>query len=88
VLARNPFIGKQITPDSPVWTLPMFPIDGKEIWLLYTFDANAVTLLSMAASNRPTWFARWKTSPLPDAVVAVRVVEIVAVERPRRGSAR
>jgi hypothetical protein len=48
LLARDPLIGLQIQSNSPVWFLPMAPIEGAQISLYYTFDESTVWLLSIA----------------------------------------
>lgn len=47
LLARNPEVGTRLAPGSAVWFLPMAPIAGASVSLYYTFDDNAVTLLSI-----------------------------------------
>jgi hypothetical protein len=46
-LLRDPEIGSQISRGSPVWFLPMAPIQGAQISLYYTFDDSTVWLLSI-----------------------------------------
>jgi hypothetical protein len=47
LLARDPLIGVQMEPDSPVWFLTMAPIQDAQISLYYTFNESTVWLLSI-----------------------------------------
>jgi len=54
VLARNPFIGKQITPDSPVsGPLPNVPDRRQRNLAALHFPTQRRDAASIAASNRP-----------------------------------
>jgi len=48
VLARDPRAGMMLQAGSPeIWSLPMAPVEGKTIWLLYSFDEEAVIFLGL-----------------------------------------
>ena len=47
LLSRLPDAGTRL--ENGVWTLPMSPIQGRDVWLFYTFDETAVTFLVIAA---------------------------------------
>jgi hypothetical protein len=47
LLARDPEIGFPIRHDSPVWSLPLPLIEGKQTVLYYTFDETTVHLLAV-----------------------------------------
>lgn len=47
VLASNPAAGMPF-PDFPeVWALPMAPVGDDAVWLLYSFDEEAVVFLGI-----------------------------------------
>jgi hypothetical protein len=50
VLAYDPSIGFPLREHSPVWLLPMQPINDRQISLYYTFDSSTVRLLSIQAT--------------------------------------
>ena len=47
LLALDAELGFPVRPGSAVWTLPMPPVDGEQVALFYTFDAEAVRLLAV-----------------------------------------
>ena len=48
VLATNPHAGVLAEAGPPeMWVLPMFPVDERAIWLLYSFDDTAVYFLGL-----------------------------------------
>lgn len=47
LLSREPEIGKPFR--DGLWLLPMSPIRGKTVYLYYTFDADAVIFIAIAA---------------------------------------
>ena len=50
VLASEPEMGVPVDAGPPeVWALPMSPVEGKTIWLLYSFDKAAVVFLGLRA---------------------------------------
>jgi hypothetical protein len=48
LLVRDPEVGFQLEPGSPIWFLPMAPIEDAQVSLYYTFDDSTVWLLSIA----------------------------------------
>jgi hypothetical protein len=48
ILAGDPSIGVMIEEGPPdIWTLPMSPVDGRTVWLRYSFDDSAVVFLGL-----------------------------------------
>ncbi|MEI9896630.1 MAG: hypothetical protein WDN28_22910 [Chthoniobacter sp.] len=47
ILATDATAGVPFSDDLEVWTFPLAPVNGKTVWLLYSFDAEAVVLLSL-----------------------------------------
>ncbi len=47
LLAHEPDIGFPIRENSPVWSLPLPLIEGRQATLYYTFDAATVRLLAI-----------------------------------------
>ena len=43
LLSREPLSGARM--ENGLWSLPMSPVGGADVWLIYTFDENAVHLL-------------------------------------------
>ena len=51
-LAREPLIGSEVAPDSPVWFIPMVDVPGEpSVILFYTFDEDRVWLLSIQVAE-------------------------------------
>ncbi len=46
ILARDPEVGTNAQ-GTDVWLLPMAPVGGTEVYLYYTFDAEAVYLIAI-----------------------------------------
>lgn len=53
LLARDPEIGVAVRGGSPVWALPLPPINGQQVALYYTFDETTVNLLAVEIVRPP-----------------------------------
>lgn len=47
LLACDPTAGMPVPGAAEVWALPMSPVGGKTVWLLYSFDAETVLFLGL-----------------------------------------
>lgn len=49
VLSQDPELGKPIAPGSPIYVIPMAPVRDRAVALYYSFDAETVTFVAIAA---------------------------------------
>lgn len=49
VLVNVPETGVLFRSGSPIWVLPMAPVDGKQVTLYYAFDEETLWLISIRA---------------------------------------
>ena len=47
LLATDPTAGMPFPSAPELWALPMAPVDGKTVWLLYSFDAETVLFVGL-----------------------------------------